>query len=84
MQIIRLNSYNTHCSSLPHKITNETSEVCLFVKDVDRKKRDHQPTVDKYEELLNSKGVQGIAKVHISLYAHVVGERKLVCQLTKA
>lgn len=49
--------------NLPHRLLTETSEVCLFVKDLDKKKREHQPTIDHYEELLSNNSIEGITRI---------------------
>ena len=52
-------------SALPHSLITESSEVCLLVKDLDKKKRDFEPTERHFKALLDEKGVTGINEVCI-------------------
>ncbi|KAL3876295.1 hypothetical protein ACJMK2_034160 [Sinanodonta woodiana] len=48
---------------LPHSIHYDTREVCLFVKDLDKKSREYEVTVSHFQKLLDSKGVSKISKI---------------------
>lgn len=48
---------------LPHSIHFESREVCLFVKDMDKKNREYEMTVQHYEELLKKEKVTSISKI---------------------
>ncbi|XP_013395541.1 ribosomal L1 domain-containing protein 1 [Lingula anatina] len=48
---------------LSHPITSETTDVCLFVKDLDKKNREYGPTVRHFQELLQSKGVKCVSEI---------------------
>ena len=45
-------------SQLPHSLVDETTSVCLFVRDEDRADRDYSVTVDVLQEKLKSAGVK--------------------------
>ncbi|KAK3586069.1 hypothetical protein CHS0354_033190 [Potamilus streckersoni] len=49
--------------SLPNSIHYDTREVCLFVKDLDRKSREYEVTVRHFQQLLDSKGISKISKI---------------------
>ena len=38
------------------------------MKDLDKKKREHQPTIDHYEELLSNNSIEGITRVSIIIH----------------
>ncbi|XP_052070346.1 ribosomal L1 domain-containing protein 1-like [Mytilus californianus] len=48
---------------LPHGLHKKNTEVCLFVKDVDKKSREHELTSDHFKDLLKSKGVTCISEI---------------------
>lgn len=41
----------------------ESSDACLFVKDLDKNNRDYAPSVEHFKDLLESKGVSKVAEV---------------------
>ncbi|CAF0706001.1 unnamed protein product [Brachionus calyciflorus] len=49
---------------LPHPLMKEDNlpEVCLIVKDLDKKERDYEKTVRKYQKIINDKQLDGIVK----------------------
>lgn len=49
---------------LPNLISHDTADVCLFVKDLDRKSREHENSSEHFKDLLQSKGVKGITQVN--------------------
>ena len=53
------------CSPLPHGLYDlkENAEVCLFVKDLNKKERDYEPTVRHFKELLERQNVKCISQV---------------------
>jgi len=55
-------------SQLPHSLVDETTSVCLFVRDEDRNNRDYSVTVDKLKEELDSAGVKQQIQVTNSHY----------------
>ena len=67
--------YTAHCfcviffavtafSCLPVKLTRETTDICLFAKDVDKNIRDTEPTILHYKELLDSQGISCVTEVN--------------------
>ncbi|KAI0231805.1 hypothetical protein LSAT2_017818 [Lamellibrachia satsuma] len=48
---------------LPTSLQTDTREVCLFVKDLDRKSRDYEVTVRHFRELLDKNEVKGISEI---------------------
>jgi len=48
---------------LPHSVRKPDDEVCLFVKDLERKSREFEVSEDHFKELLASKGVTCISQV---------------------
>ena len=50
---------------LPHGLHKKNTEVCLFVKDLDRKNREHELTSDHFKDLLRSKGVTCVSEVSV-------------------
>lgn len=48
---------------LPHGIHKKNTEVCLFVKDLDKKSREHELTSDHFKDLLKSKGVTCVSEI---------------------
>ena len=62
-------------SKLPNPLNNETNtDVCLIVKDLDKKSRDYEKTTIKYEEILNDKNLKKFIKQVLRLYFLVVIE----------
>lgn len=43
-------------------------DVCLFVKDVNKKKRDFDPTIHHYKELLDKHDINFVTEVFEFLY----------------
>ncbi|XP_067005337.2 ribosomal L1 domain-containing protein 1 isoform X2 [Anabrus simplex] len=53
-----------HLSQVPHTLLKDTSDVCLFVADLKKgKKEDHEPTLAHYRDLLERNGVTGITQI---------------------
>ncbi|XP_046369994.2 ribosomal L1 domain-containing protein 1-like [Haliotis rufescens] len=48
---------------LPHSLMRDTMDVCLFVKDVNKKKRDFDPTIHHYKELLDKHDINFVTEV---------------------
>ena len=55
--------YVSQFRPLPHSIDEDSREVCLFVKDLDKNDREYEKTVDHYQTLFKAKGVTKITKV---------------------
>lgn len=50
-------------SKLPNTLNDiDTTDVCLFVKDVDAKSRDYEKTVRKYDHVLAEKNLKSLIK----------------------
>lgn len=52
-------------SKLPHPIIDEETnipEVCLIVKDVDKKDRDYERTVRKYTQIVQENNLENVIK----------------------
>ncbi len=51
-------------SKLPHSLVeNENQpEVCLIVKDVDKKDRDYEKTIRKYQQLIEKNNLSSIIR----------------------
>ena len=50
--------------SLPHCSIPEPRDVCLIVKDLEKGlKTDHEPTLNHFNDLLSSKGIDNITQV---------------------
>jgi hypothetical protein len=53
-----------HSSCLPHPLIDKSSDVCLFVPDLKKGRReDHEPTIEHYKELLEKNNITGISQV---------------------
>jgi hypothetical protein len=50
-------------SALPHPLNTPTTDVCLFVKDLNRTKREYDDSVNFFKDLLAEKGVKTISNV---------------------
>nr|XP_021189928.2 ribosomal L1 domain-containing protein 1 [Helicoverpa armigera] len=49
---------------LPHSTIASTGEVCLITPDIKKgRKHDHEPTIDRWEEILRKEGVTGVKTV---------------------
>ncbi|KAJ8728110.1 hypothetical protein PYW08_016495 [Mythimna loreyi] len=49
---------------LPHSTVASTGEVCLVTPDIKKgRKHDHEPTIDRWEEILRKEGVTGVKTV---------------------
>ncbi|CAG5133054.1 unnamed protein product [Candidula unifasciata] len=48
---------------LPHSIRPVTSEVCLFVKDLDKFDREYESTIHHFKDLFSKKGISSITEV---------------------
>ena len=48
---------------LPTSIHYELREVCIFVKDIDKKNREYDATVQHYEDLFRRHKIDSISKV---------------------
>jgi len=48
---------------LPHTLLLPTTEVCLFVRDLDKKNRDYEPTEDHFQALLDKNNIKCISKI---------------------
>nr|KAG5703806.1 hypothetical protein BaRGS_031440 [Batillaria attramentaria] len=48
---------------LPHGLGTQRKEVCLFVKDIDRKDREFEKTVADMRAFLKSKGITNVSEV---------------------
>ncbi|XP_041363959.1 ribosomal L1 domain-containing protein 1-like [Gigantopelta aegis] len=48
---------------LPNPLTQATTDVCLFAKDLNKASRDYEPTVRHFKELLNKHGVKCVTEV---------------------
>ena len=48
---------------LPHSLVRHNSDVCLIVKDLNRKDRDYQPTIKHYKKLLKTNGIKSVFEV---------------------
>jgi len=48
---------------LPHTLVLPTTDVCLFVRDLDKKKRDYEPTEDHFQELLDKNSIKSVSKI---------------------
>lgn len=48
---------------LPASVHYDAREVCLFVKDLDKKDREYEKTVQHYEDLFRQKGISNISKI---------------------
>ncbi len=59
-----LNILQKKTSKLPHSLHTEENmpEVCLIVKDLDKKDRDYEKTVRKYQELVDKNKCDNIVK----------------------
>jgi hypothetical protein len=59
-----LNFISFLTSKLPHSLfTDEnTPEVCLMVKDLDKKDRDYEKTIRKYKEIIEENKLENIVK----------------------
>ena len=53
---------------LPHGLHKKNTEVCLFVKDLDKKSREHELTSDHFKDLLRSKGITCVSEVSVQKY----------------
>ncbi|XP_052820143.1 ribosomal L1 domain-containing protein 1-like [Mya arenaria] len=49
--------------TLPNSLHYDTREVCLFVKDLDKKNREYELTVQHYQDLLHKKNISCISKI---------------------
>ena len=51
-------------SKLPHSLYEDenTPEVCLMVKDLDKKDRDYEKTIRKYKEIIEQNKLENIVK----------------------
>lgn len=48
---------------LPHSTVASTGEVCLVTPDIKKgRKHDHEPTIDRWEEILRKEGVSRVCK----------------------
>lgn len=52
--------------NLPHGLATDSQFVSLFVKDLDRKSREHEDTVFHYKELLSKHNIQEISEVSLA------------------
>ncbi|KAF9424025.1 hypothetical protein HW555_000734 [Spodoptera exigua] len=49
---------------LPHSTVASTGEVCLVTPDIKKgRKHDHEPTIDRWEEILRKEGITGVKTV---------------------
>lgn len=48
---------------LPNSMHFDSREVCLFVKDLDKKNREYEPTVQHFEDILKKEKVTSISKI---------------------
>lgn len=48
---------------LPHTLVLPTTDICLFVRDLDKKKRDYEPTEDHFQELLDKNSIKCVSKI---------------------
>ncbi|XP_022830813.1 ribosomal L1 domain-containing protein 1-like [Spodoptera litura] len=49
---------------LPHSTVASTGEVCLVTPDIKKgRKHDHEPTIDRWEEILRKEGVTGVKTI---------------------
>ncbi|XP_067672073.1 ribosomal L1 domain-containing protein 1-like [Haliotis asinina] len=49
--------------NLPHSLKRDTVDVCLFVKDLNKKKRDFDPSIHHYKELLDKHDISFVTEV---------------------
>lgn len=69
-------------SRLPHPLIDKSSDVCLFVPDLKKGKReDHEPTIKHYKDLLEKNNVTGISQVSFD-DNHIT--KKLICMNLKS
>lgn len=51
--------------NLPHGLFTPDTDVCLFVKDIDKTSREFELTEDHFRDLLMDKGVNCVRKVSV-------------------
>ena len=55
-------------SIIPHPLIQESSEVCLFVPNLKKGKReDHEPTIEYYKDLLEKHEIKSISQVSFDI-----------------
>jgi hypothetical protein len=69
-------------SRLPHPLIDKSSDVCLFVPDLKKgKKEDHEPTVEHYKGLLKKNNITGISQV--TFHSNHIAKRLIYVNLKK-
>ncbi len=64
---------------MPNPIKNAKNiEACLFVKDVDKKSRDHEKTIRKYQKIIVDKNLDSIIKQVLRILLAVLMIKKII------
>lgn len=60
-------------SNLPHGLFTADTDVCLFVKDLDKKSREFEVSEEHFSDMLLEKGVNCVRKVITSIEVYISG-----------
>lgn len=62
------------CSKLPHSLhkNDNLPEICLIVKDLDKKDRDFDKTVRKYKAIVEKNGLDSLVKHVIFILTYFI------------
>lgn len=81
--LVSSDSSNLIDSKLPNPLYSQEQqpEICLIVKDVNKKERDYDPSVRKYQRLVDKHNLGAVIKQVIYHYTMLVDFIYSICQM---